>query len=466
MIVSENFKKRFFTPVSGESLAVFRFCFGFLLVWGVVLDLFYSESGILMDYILPEFHLKHWLFRWVEPWPTLGLAYLHYFALLASSFCVMIGLFTRWAVLITVCLFGYIFFADMAYYLNHYYLMIISGILLLCLPSERKWSIDAIRHPEWKEGNVPQWTVWSVQAMVEVVLLYAGFVKLNSDWLQLEPLGMWLRDRAHWHFFGDLVFEDWFVAIGAYGTVALHILGAPLLLYRKTRLWAFGVYCAFHLMNSYTFDIGIFPFFTIFATLIFFPANWPTQFWTWLVGKKEALEAYYKSKPRKEDKFYKYQTLSITAVLIFLIIQILLPLRPLLYPGNVAWTQEGHQFAWRMKLRDIATVGTVFRVYSPDMKQEWFVRPHEMLPYRHSREIGNNPEYTLQFAHYLADKWRRDGHGEVEVYVKAYASLNGRKPALLIDPRVNLAKEKWGLGPAKWILPMNDPLPPKDQRMR
>jgi len=30
----------------------------------------------------------------------------------------------------------------------------------------------------------------------------------------------------------------------------------------------------------------------------------------------------------------------------------LVPLRHLLYPGYVSWNEQGHRFAWQMKLRD------------------------------------------------------------------------------------------------------------------
>jgi len=37
-------------------------------------------------------------------------------------------------------------------------------------------------------------------------------------------------------------------------------------------------------------------------------------------------------------------------------------------------------------------------------------------------------------------------------------SLNGRQPQLLIDPNVDLAKERVGLLPARWIVPLSTPL--------
>ena len=38
-------------------------------------------------------------------------------------------------------------------------------------------------------------------------------------------------------------------------------------------------------------------------------------------------------------------------VFVFLIVQILVPLRLHLYEGDVKWTEYGHKFSWRMKLR-------------------------------------------------------------------------------------------------------------------
>jgi hypothetical protein len=67
----------------------------------------------------------------------------------------------------------------------------------------------------------------------------------------------------------------------------------------------------------------------------------------------------------------------------------------------------------------------------------------------------------LQFGHYLAEQKRREGYENVEVRAQVMASLNGRKPQLLIDPSADLAKEELSLLPARWILPLTEPLPPR-----
>ena len=65
--------------------------------------------------------------------------------------------------------------------------------------------------------------------------IFAGIVKVNADWLRLEPLGMWLARRDDWPLVGELLTQDWVVALAAYGSIAIHIVGAPLLLWRRTR---------------------------------------------------------------------------------------------------------------------------------------------------------------------------------------------------------------------------------------
>lgn len=38
------------------------------------------------------------------------------------------------------------------------------------------------------------------------------------------------------------------------------------------------------------------------------------------------------------------------------------------------------------------------------------------------------------------------------------ASLNGRDPQLLVDPTADLAKERRSMLPARWIMPLTEPL--------
>ena len=67
------------------------------------------------------------------------------------------------------------------------------------------------------------------------------------------------------------------MAIASYGVIALHLIGAPLLLFRRTRLYVIAIYFVFHLMNVVLFRIGIFPWMTMAATLLFLEPDWPKR---------------------------------------------------------------------------------------------------------------------------------------------------------------------------------------------
>src|SRR5690606_6093054 len=104
--------------------------------------------------------------------------------------------------------------------------------------------------------------------------------------------------------------------------------------------------------------------------------------------------------------------------------QLLFPLRHWLYPGDVAWTEEGHKFSWRMKLRDKGG-HAVFYATDPTTGETWKVNKHKYLKRWQSRKMTGRPEMLLQFAHHVADQLRAEGHAEIEVRAHTAITLNG-----------------------------------------
>ena len=144
---------------------------------------------------------------------------------------------------------------------------------------------------------------------------------------------------------------------------------------------------------------------------------------------------------------------------IYVGVQLIFPLRHFAYPGDVNWTEEGHKFSWHMKLRT-KSGEALFKVSHPASGKTWTIDPREYMGPRQLRKMVNHPDMILQFSHYLAEEKRREGYENVEVRALVMASLNGRKPQAMIDPTVDLAKEQNSLLPARWILPLTEPLPP------
>jgi hypothetical protein len=132
--------------------------------------------------------------------------------------------------------YGYFFLLDKAQYMNHHYMVLLFAILLLFIPAHSVWSVDA----RWK-AVPPTRLIHKVLLafQIEIILVTAGLVKISHDWLHLAPLKNWLLRRQDEVFYGSLFQFDWVIALASYGTIALHVIGAPLLLFKRTRIWVF-----------------------------------------------------------------------------------------------------------------------------------------------------------------------------------------------------------------------------------
>lgn len=456
-----HLKTSLFKPVDNSFLVVFRIGFAVIMFWEVIR--YWSYDWIRLFYIEPEFYFKYYGFEWVHPWPGDGMYY-HFIAMGILAIFIGIGFLYRLSALLFFLAFSYIFFLDQARYLNHFYMVMLISFLLVILPANRSFSVDAILWPKLRSTNVPNWTLWILRAQLEIIYIYAGLVKINADWLNLEPLRMWLSTRADMPLMGYLYTQDWAVAIAAYGVILLHVIGAPLLLWKRTRLVVFIIYSAFHTLNHFTFNIGIFPWLTLFGTLVFFDPDWPRQL--------KARIHFFISRAYQDVKTGKSNTvnkpmntpseLAQNSLVVFLGVwlayQVLFPLRHFLYPGNVSWTEEGHRFAWQMKLRDKEAFAD-FTILDPVSKQSWYIEPEPYLTKKQARKMATQPDMILQFAHFLEKKWKQDYDLEnVEIRVNNYVSLNGREPAPMVNPSLDLTNIERSLRHAEWILPLHEPL--------
>jgi hypothetical protein len=70
--------------------------------------------------------------------------------------------------------------------------------------------------------------------------------------------------------------------------------------------------------------------------------------------------------------------------------------------------------------------------------------------------MSTQPDMILQFAHILKEHYRREGFQSPEVYVESHVALNGRLGTPLIDPNIDLAKEKESFANKPWVRTFND----------
>lgn len=448
---------RLFRPVDIASLATFRIMFGLVMLWEVWR---YADKGwIGRFYLEPDFLFTYYGFGWLQPWPGDGM-YWHFGLLGLLALLIAIGLCYRMASILFFLAFTYLTLLDQARYLNHFYLASLIALLMCFVPASRAWSVDAIIRGK-SEPRVPAWTLWLLLIQFEIMYLFAGLVKINADWLRLEPLRTWLQSRDDTVLVGQLFQYDWVIATAAYGSIALHIIGAPLLLWKKTRIYVFVLYALFHLANHVLFDIGIFPWVALAGTLLFFDPDWPRQVWRRVKSFVRPHDVHVATSPPVANALPPPLTRHAVLALMlgWSVFQIAMPLRHHLYPGNVSWHEQGHRYAWQMKLRQKRGEAT-FEITDPATGRVWSVDPDDYLTRRQLRYMSGRPDMILQFAHHLEDVWlHRHGVAEPEIRATVLASLNGREPSPLIDPTRDLTQVRRSLAPADWILPLPVPLP-------
>jgi hypothetical protein len=459
-----------FRPVDISFLVFFRIVFGGILVWEVYR--YFTHGWIGRYFVNPVVNFTYYGFSWVKPWPGRGM-YIHFFVLGLAAACVMVGFLYRFAAPVLFLAFTYFFLLDQTRYMNHFYLVCLISFLMCFLPAERAFSIDALLRPKIRSDVVPAWTLWLLRAQIGIPFFYGGIAKLNSDWLRGgEPMRIWLSPLTRVPAFGHFFAADWVVYGFVFGGLLLDLLVVPLLLWRRTRLYAFAAAVAFNLINALLFEIGIFPWLMLGALLIFFPPDLVRRAArAFMSTGDEIVDAEPSAKP---DTIVRPQTIGETSsasqrvvvglLAAYLAVQLVLPLRHYFYPGNVSWTEEGHNFAWHMKLRTKAG-DAVFTVTDPRSGKTWTIKPEDYLESHQVTKMVTKPDLLVLFAHHLADEKGREGYEDVEVRARVMVSLNGRQPQLLIDPNVDLAKEEVSLLPTPWILPLTTPLGTGDKRV-
>ncbi|MEE4001538.1 HTTM domain-containing protein [Tenacibaculum sp. FZY0031] len=447
-MISKNYLSK---QTNSAPLAVFRVFFGVMMLFGILR--FWYHGWIEKLYVQPTFHFSYYGFEWVKP--IGNYTYLLFIISSVSAALVALGFKYRFAIITFFLSFTYIELMDKTTYLNHYYFISILSFVLIFLPANARFSLDAyLRKREYT--NVPKWTIDSVKLLLGIVYFYAGLAKLNSDWLfRAQPLKIWLPSKYDLPFIGNnLMQQEWFhYAMSWCG--ALYDLSIPfLLLYKRTRLLAFSLVVFFHVFTRVLFPIGMFPFIMIVATLIFFDASLHEKMIQFI---KRVFSI--SSKTVEQVKEYTYPKLQKKVILSILgtlfILQILLPWRYLLYPGELFWTEEGFRFSWRVMLIEKAGYAN-FKIVDGETGKFFYVNNADFLTSFQEKQMSFQPDFILEYAHYLGDHFKKDGHKNIEVYVESFVALNGRLSQPYINPKINLYKEKESFKHKDWILPFTD----------
>lgn len=428
MVIKYVTEKRSIAP-----LVVFRIAFGAMMLISTIR--FWWKGWIADLYVKPSFYFPLFNWQWAKPLGSTGMYWLFGIMAVAALF-VLLGLFYRVSIIAFFLCFTYVELIDVTNYLNHYYFISIVSFLLIFLPANKYFSLDVRRNPATECAYVPAWTINVLRLQLGMVYFFAGLAKLNYDWLiSALPMRIWLPAKSHLLLMGPLMYKTWVAYFFSWFGALYDLCIVFFLLNKRTRPVAYGVVILFHVATALFFPgIGMFPYVMMVSSLIFFDIRIP-----------QGGNAAYAFKPAVQQSLF-------ILLGIYFFLQVVLPLRFLLYDTHLFWSEEGYRFSWRVMLME-KSGNTFFYVKEPGTGKKYEVNNAEFLTPLQEKMMSTQPDMVVQYAHYLKMVYAQRGIQQPQVYAEGYVALNGRPSTSYIDTTVDLASQTMGWQRYTWILP-------------
>lgn len=412
-------------PVDNVALIVFRIFFGgllFLESWGAI-----ATGWVRRNLVTPEFTFNFMGFDFLQV--LIGPQAYAYFILMGIvSLAVCVGYRYRLSSLVLALMWSGFYLVQKENYNNHYYLIMLIAWIMAFLPAHTYASKDVQARRVRAQSYMPQWILVLFWLQISIVYFYATVAKLYPDWFNGKFISIMLENAKVPAMVHAQLQSPQLHLFLAYGGFLFDLLIIPLLAYKRTRLLALIAALFFHLFNSITLQIGIFPFFALSFVVFFFPAA-------------SMRKLFFKNRPLlQRPVMYKTPRLLAIGIVLLMSYQLLIPLRHWFIPGDVFWTEEGHRLSWRMMLRQ--RTGTInYKVIDKNTTEELYYAVDDLTS-KQRGFIATRPDGAWQYAQRIKEKFAQQGK-DVAVYATNYVSVNRTNWELLIDPEVDLAQADW-----------------------
>lgn len=409
--------------------------FGFLMLASILR--FIAKGWVYDMYVKPKIFFPYFGFEWVKPFGQTGM-YILFIALTIAALFIALGFLYRISTTFFFLAFTYVELIDKTNYLNHYYFISIASFLIIFLPANRYFSVDATLNKKIAATYAPNYFILTIKFQVFIVYFFAGIAKLNSDWLlHAQPLKIWLPAHSEMPLIGTLLTKEWIAYFFSwFGCIYDLLIPFFLFIPRFVRPAYFFV-IVFHLATSLFFNIGMFPYIMICLTTIFFTEDFHIRI-------IQVLRSFTKANAADEQITFSpsAKTLKLFSVLfiIHFTIQLILPFRYALYPGNLFWTEQGYRFSWRVMLMEKA--GTAFfYVHDRTTNGEIEIDNKKYLTYMQEKMMATQPDMMIDYAKFLKAEFIKQGFKDPIIRAQSYVTLNGSGSREFIDPQVDLSSQ-------------------------
>lgn len=418
-------KKFIFKSIDNSPLVVFRIFFGFLIAcesFGAIITGWVKK--VLID---PQFTFSFIGLEWLQPLPN-NLMYVYFIIMGLVGICIMLGFKYTYAIITFTFLWAGVYFMQKSSYNNHYYLLLLISFCMIFLPANKYKSLDVKLGFIERKLTMPNWVSLLFITQIILVYFYASIAKLYPDWLDGTFTNNLLQDTKSTPFFLELFSQKWFYLFIAYAGILFDLLVVPMLLFKRTRTFALICSILFHIFNSITLHIGIFPFFALTFILFFYEPE-------------TIRNLFFKNKPVSINESLDFSSLKTLKYLIipFLMIQLILPLRHHFIEGDVFWTEEGHRLSWRMMLRERSGY-IVIKIRDNKTKESFIYDYHKNLSSKQARQLATKPDFIWQYCQKIKEEFKDK---DISIFIDCKNSINRKPLKTLIDPNVDFTKADW-----------------------
>ncbi|MBK9273629.1 MAG: HTTM domain-containing protein [Flavobacteriales bacterium] len=446
MTAISRWTDRLFEHTDARALALLRILMGGLLFYEM--SYYHSIRLVDMGLVGPKVLFPYEGFTWVRPFGKAAMD-----AILAtmafSRLAIAAGLLYRVATVLFFAGFTYVLLLDRCIYNNHFYLFALLAFLFTLIPAHRAWSLDRLLFKaRMTSTTVPRWCWWALRLQVVIVYFYGGIAKMNPDWLvHMQPMRSALEAAARGGALEGLLTSMPVVAFFTYGGLLFDLAVGPLLWWKRSRRYILPFVLLFNLTNHLLFDdIGVFPFFMIAATILFFDPEEVAAF----LDRRGVRSGGAPSAPASPA--VRGTVLALLAG--YFTFQLLFPLRWLLLPGDVDWTSIGQRFSWRMKVSTRDPLRIAYFVHD-EQGNKRPVALDRFINNMQANVSAYDPRVAVRFARWMKEEMARRGFPNVRVTSEIIIRHNGRPARYLFPPDEDLAAIQPDLGhPERWVPPL------------
>ncbi|KAL1395754.1 hypothetical protein pipiens_011011 [Culex pipiens pipiens] len=452
----DSFTALMYRPTDGAALGVARALFGLMML----IDIPEERGGGNLDFRWGDPRACRFpLVNGMEPlgYARMGVVYL---VMWLGALGITLGYRFRLTCLMFVTSYWYVFVLDKSSWNNHSYLYGLLGTLFLFTDANKFLSFDAYKN-RTSSQEVPFWNYFILKYQFFILYFLAGLKKMCPEWLS----GYAMTNLSyHWVFLPfrsllgpqltDLLIVHWFGCI--FDTLVVFFL-----IYAPTRKTATLFACAFHLMNSRLFHIGMFPWTCLTQLPLYYSVSWPRLVWKKVSFGESSGKFTKHQKPKKQTPQppSKRRKIVTGTILLYCGLQLFLPYSHFITKGYNNWTNGLYGYSWDMMVHAWDTVLTSIKVTDNTTNQTLYLMPYAFVD---NDRWTKHADMAHQFARCIDRNMRQEYAAtdrkkmtNFSVHFDIWCSLNGRFLQRIFNPQVDILTAEWSpFKPVDWLLPL------------